>query len=85
MNDGLPTADEHGTSGIDTKTDNAEWWQEFQTEEQRYRYIVENRIWAHYDHARTKHPYFCDTLLSSTLPPIYHEEVLICPRLKGRG
>jgi hypothetical protein len=58
------------------KAAGAEWWHEFQTEEQRHRYIVESRIWAHYDHARTKHPYFCDTLLSSTLPPTYHEEVL---------
>lgn len=23
---------------------------------------VERRIWAHYEHAREKHPYFCDTL-----------------------
>ncbi len=34
------------------------------------------RILSHYDHAREKHPYFCDRLLSSTLPPTYREEVL---------
>lgn len=33
-------------------------------------------IWEHYEHAREKHPYFCDELLSPTLPPTYHEEVL---------
>ena len=44
------------------KTAGGEWWQEFQTEEQRHRYIVESRIWAHYDHAREKHPHFCDEL-----------------------
>ncbi len=44
------------------KTAGGEWWHEFQTEEQRHRYIVESRIWAHYDHARTKHPHFCDEL-----------------------
>lgn len=41
---------------------------------ERLRKVV--RILEHYDHAREKHPYFCDTLLSSTLPPTYHEEVL---------
>lgn len=41
---------------------------------QRLRKIV--RILEHYDHAREKHPYFCDKLLSSTLPPTYREEVL---------
>jgi len=33
-------------------------------------------MWEHYEHAREKHPYFCDKLLSSTLPPTYREEVL---------
>ena len=24
---------------------------------------ITDRIWSHYDHAREKHPYFCDSLL----------------------
>lgn len=31
-------------------------------EKRRVAKIVERRIWAHYDHARTKHPHFCDEL-----------------------
>ena len=27
---------------------------------------TEHEIWAHYEHAKEKHPYFCDTLL----PPV---------------
>ena len=77
MNDEQPATTARGkVFTLHEKTAGGEWWQEFQTEEQRHRYIVESRIWAHYDHAREKHPYFCDTLLSSTLPPTYHEEVL---------
>lgn len=28
---------------------------------------IMERIWAHYDHAREKHPYFCDRLLPDYL------------------
>ena len=32
-----------------------------------HRANVEERIWAHYDHAKEKHPYFCDRLLPDYL------------------
>jgi hypothetical protein len=43
---------------------------------QQHKLYMITRILSHYDHAREKHPYFCDKLLSSTLPPTYREEVL---------
>ena len=45
------------------KTDGGEWWHEFESEEDRDRFLKYRRIFAHYDHARTKHPYFCDSEL----------------------
>lgn len=38
-----------------------------QRQEVERRFDASNRIWAHYDHAREKHPYFCDSLLPDYL------------------
>lgn len=48
---------------IEKTADSNEWWHEFESKEERDKFIMERRIWTHYDHAREKHPYFCDTLL----------------------
>lgn len=37
-------------------------------DEIRQRADVMERIWAHYDHACEKHPYFCDIIKSDDLP-----------------
>lgn len=34
-----------------------------QRQEVERRCDATNRIWTHYDHAKEKHPYFCDSLL----------------------
>lgn len=47
MNEGQPTPDKNGSSGISMLMHRAE---------------TESRIWAHYEHAREKHPHFCDWL-----------------------
>ena len=42
---------------------------EIQTvEEYQQRIDSTDRIWAHYDHAKEKHPYFCDLIKSDALP-----------------
>lgn len=38
-----------------------------QRQEVERRFDASNRIWTHYDHAREKHPYFCDSLLPDYL------------------
>lgn len=38
-----------------------------QRQEVERRCDATNRIWTHYDHAREKHPYFCDSLLPDYL------------------
>lgn len=37
-------------------------------EEFQRRNDITERIWAHYDHAKKKHPYFCDLIKSDELP-----------------
>ena len=66
------------------KTAGGEWWQEFQTEEQRHRYIVERRIWAHYEHAREKHPRFCDILGAGIGTPNVPEKTAVSRILAER-
>lgn len=48
---------------IEKTADGSEWWQEFESKEERDKFIMERRIWTHYDHAKQKHPYFCDRLI----------------------